>query len=379
LNTATPRIFTEQNYACQSCGKGCRTSWKIKVDEGRVPQIQVSRGFQKAKNDGYVPLPLINGERQVGRSEDGACVFLRNNLCEIHSEFGLKAKPEVCQLYPFSHVNTPAGNYFSVSFSCPAVLENAGVPVQEHLYSVEETLQESATHKQPMPADTLIPITSDVGINWSRYLELEEQLLDYIGVENPVKDLLFAAATLLAQCQSGKELNLRAETQSQALLSEVLALYAPMTVHTIAQLEGLEVGREGFRGLALLEENHGFQSSLLEAPLPPFNVHRPTDHACSEALDRYFKNLIIGKQLIHAGTLVTRLLLLASAIGVHLYYLDFQRTLAQNETVTFEQLLWSFDLIEVQLVTHSEKQISLFSDFERTLSSVAPEGEEEQP
>jgi Fe-S-cluster containining protein len=343
--------------------------WKIKVEEPKVERIQQSRGYRDAQREGYLPLPVMNGDRQVGRRDNGECVFLRNDLCEIHAEFGFETKPSVCQLFPFFYVNTPQGKFFSVSFSCPAILESAGKPVQEHLPAVEETLKQSSTaFQEPMSSDTLIPLTSEFNVAWSDYLAIEKQLLDDLGVENPVKDLLLAAVKLLDQCQSSSPFNLQAEIDNEGILQEALALYAPTTVHVIAQLEGLDKGQEGFRGLALLEEQHDFRSTLLSGALPTFAVHRPLDEACREALSRYFKNLLIGKQLIHAGTLVTRLLLLASAVGVHLYYLDFQRRLAGSESNTFDELLWAFDLIEVHMVSHSEKFVPLFEGFERNLA-----------
>ena len=81
-------------------------------------------------------------------------------------------------------------------------------------------------------------------------------------------------------------------------------------------------------------------------------------------------NLLIGKQLIHGGTLVTRLLQLASSIGILLYYLEFQRSQEGIPKATFEQLLWAFDLVEVRLMSHSQKYLPIFSQFERSLLQV---------
>lgn len=371
LNAAS-RIFTEQRYACQSCGKGCRTPWKIKVEEPKVELFQRSRGYRQAQREGYVPLPILDDDRQVGRRENGSCVFLHDNLCEIHAEFGFQAKPSVCQLFPFLYVNTPQGKFFSVSFSCPAILESVGEPVLDHLPGVEETLSQSSTaYQEAMDEDTRIPIAAGVSVTWSEYLVLEKQLLERLSVENPVKDLLLAAITLLDCYSSSRPLDLTGEIQNRELLQEALSLYPALTVHSIAQLEGLDEGEEGFRGLGLLEGDAALSSSLLGASLPAFEFRRPHDQRCSEALSRYFKNLVVGKQLVHAGTLVTRLFLLASAVGVHLYYLDFQRRISGKDENTFDELLWAFDLIEVRMVSHSEKFVPLFSDFERSLLAAA--------
>lgn len=360
------RVHSEQRYDCLSCGKGCKMPWKIKVKPERIPGIQLTTRFQQVQKEGYTPLPVMNGVQQVGRREDASCVFLVDNLCAIHSELGFKAKPQICQLFPFFNVNTPDGRYFSVSFACPAVLSNQGRPLEEHIPSVEESLKEDI--QPPMPEDTEVPITETSSIAWEEYLELEKQLADCWEQENPVKALLLAAVRLIEQAGA---LDLQAEIQNQEILQEALSLYGLVTVHTISEFEGLEPEEPGFRGLALLEEENDFHSTLLDAPLPGFAFHRPEEPEHREALTRYFMNLLVGKQLIHGGTLVTRLLQLASSIGILLYYLEFQRNLESLPKATFEQLLWAFDLVEVRLMSHSQKYLPIFSEFERSLVQVA--------
>jgi Fe-S-cluster containining protein len=341
--------------------------WKIKVKPERIPGIQMTSRFQQVQKEGYTPLPVMNGVQQVGRREDASCVFLVDSLCAIHSEFGFKAKPQICQLFPFFNVNTPGGRYFSVSFACPAVLSNQGRPLQEHIPSVEESLNEDT--QPPMPVDTKVPITEVASIGWGDYLELEEQLANCWEPGNPVKALLLAAVRLVEQ--SGGAFDLQAEIQNREILQEALSLYGLVTVHTISEFENLEPEEPGFRGLALLEDEHNFESTLLNAPLPSFAFDRPEEAEHRQALTRYYMNLLIGKQLIHGGTLVTRLLQLASSIGILLYYLEFQRNLESLPMATFEQLLWAFDLVEVRLMSHSQKYLPIFSEFERSLVQVA--------
>lgn len=360
------RVYNEQRYDCLSCGKGCEMPWKIKVKPERVLGIQMTTRYQQVQKEGYTPLPIINGVQQVGRREDASCVFLVDKRCAIHSEFGFKAKPQICQLFPFFNVNTPGGRYFSVSFACPAVLSNQGRPLKEHVPSVEESLKEDV--KPPMPDSTEVPVTKAFSVGWAAYLKLEEQLTACWDEENPVKALLLAAVRLVEQ--SGGAFDLQAEIQNQDLLQETLSLYGLVTVHTIAEFEKLDREEPGFRGLALLAEEHSFRSKLLDAPLPGFAFHRPEEPEHREALTRYFMNLLVGKQLIHGGTLVTRLLQLASSIGILLYYLEFQRELEGLPKATFEQLLWAFDLVEVRLMSHSQKYLPIFSEFERSLLEV---------
>ncbi|MFA5509118.1 MAG: YkgJ family cysteine cluster protein [Vulcanimicrobiota bacterium] len=362
------RVFSEQRYDCRGCGKGCRIPWKIKVKPLRIPAIESTLRFQEAVKEGYTPLPVIEGAIQVGRRKDSSCVFLVENRCSIHAELGFESKPQICQLFPFFNVNTPGGRYFSVSFACPAVLANEGRPLEEHLPVVEGSLREDA--RPPMSEDIQVPVVSDHAVSWQTYLELEQQLLDSWDEANPVKALLLVAARLLEQSATAATWDLTAPIKNEELLQETLSLYGLVTVHTLACIEQLDEDEEGFRGLELLEDEHRVRSMLLRGPMPSFNFLRPEQPETRESLTRYFKNLVIGKQLIHEGTLVARILQLASSIGLFLYYLDFQKRLSIGGS-DFDQRLWAFDLIEVQVMSHSQTYLPIFADFEHSLTQVA--------
>ena len=58
------------------------------------------------------------------------------------------------------------------------------------------------------------------------------------------------------------------------------------------------------------------------------------------------------------------------SLGILLYYLEFQRNLEGLPKAGFEQLLWAFDLVEVRLMSHSQKYLPIFSEFERSLAQV---------
>ena len=79
-------------HACLTCGGSCQG-----VQVPLVSEAEVTRVHEQAGKLG-VSDPVTDGRlRRVG----GRCVFLDDaNLCRIHAEWGLLAKPTVCRQYP---------------------------------------------------------------------------------------------------------------------------------------------------------------------------------------------------------------------------------------------------------------------------------------
>ena len=81
----------------------------------------------------------LGSAARLNHQDDGACVFLdANGLCRIHARFGEDAKPLACRVYPYAiH---PAGTSVTTSlrFSCPSVVQNAGLSVAQQRKAVEE-------------------------------------------------------------------------------------------------------------------------------------------------------------------------------------------------------------------------------------------------
>jgi hypothetical protein len=53
------------------------------------------------------------------RFPKGRCLFLDSNkLCRVHKQWGLEAKPRVCQVYPRRHISTETGLRFAIDPTC---------------------------------------------------------------------------------------------------------------------------------------------------------------------------------------------------------------------------------------------------------------------
>ncbi len=100
---------------------------------GRVDELKEARTV--------VRVTLANGQtaHRLFRTPDGRCVFLSpEKLCRIHQEFGARAKPLMCQMYPFGFY--PMGGRLAVdcSFSCCSVSQGVGERVTQQIPFWEE-------------------------------------------------------------------------------------------------------------------------------------------------------------------------------------------------------------------------------------------------
>jgi len=122
-------IQTRQKYQCLQCAKGCQ-SFAVPLRGSEGVRIEKLRDWRKqlSVKQLFVKQPKLAGGTEIlAKDSRGRCIFLgKDNLCEIHRDFGLKAKPLACQLYPF--VLSPLGDAFRVGlrYDCPATAGSSG-------------------------------------------------------------------------------------------------------------------------------------------------------------------------------------------------------------------------------------------------------------
>ena len=353
VSKLTLHCEAEQNFSCHACGKCCTDKWHVNVAPEKMLEIKATRVHQSLEREGYVPIELVDGQYRLTRSEDGDCRYLGNRICEIHAEVGADGKPLSCQLFPFSFTNTPHGCFVSASFACPSILANKGHAVSEQLADLRRLVEGSEfLEAQTVASDGKVRLTQERELSWAEYLALEQQLLTSLKGDDPVGELL--AAALLFATGSAEQL---------AVASAILNVFA---VNTISVLE-CEHEPE-LRNQFAFEIQEGLaHSRLLSCQLPPFSIGGPEGPLVEETVARYMRSGILGKRLLSGSTVVTRILLLATAISILLYYLQ----LAGRKPKGYQDLEWAFDLIESNIFTHCEDLETTFLEFERMLLSLA--------
>ena len=355
-----------QNFSCNSCGKCCRKPWKVKLALDKVPAIEASATFQRIQARGFKPLRILNNEIQVGRKSDHSCHFLQDDLCSIHGELGPEQKPTVCQLYPFTLINTPDGYFLSLSFSCPTVLKNSGESLKSQVPHLQKIIEDSTFFPARVLGQNMaVALCQNREITWEQYLELETELLNHYSAQAPIKSLLQMVCKLV-EAAADREFHWPNEVNKDILMEAASRFYI-FCASAIATLEEpvSEAARERYT-LRLLEPE-SIESNLLNAKIQGFQVHPPEESELQDLLKRYVENLILGKQLIHQAPLASRILMLAVSIGVLLYFLEQRKILAKRSKATDEDLEWVFDLVETSLMSHSDKMTDLFLQYEQIL------------
>ncbi|CAN5230305.1 hypothetical protein BH11CYA1_BH11CYA1_28990 [soil metagenome] len=129
-------------FECTRCANCC-LSWPVPLNEGDVKRL--TDALQCAESDLPVSL-LSSAERQAGlvgfsraleKRPDGRCSYLNDTACSLQD----LAKPAMCQLFPYSFIDTPDGTFVGLSFASTGVLHNSGRLLQEQSEQLEGVLK----------------------------------------------------------------------------------------------------------------------------------------------------------------------------------------------------------------------------------------------
>jgi len=133
----------------------------------------------------------------IKSGEDGRCPFLVDNLCFIHSQDGSKAKPSICQLFPYCFNETPSGVYTTVSFLSMGAIHNSGRALAEQREYLEQKYQDfQELFPNHHPNWSKLQLAVGKPLTWERYLEIETELLKML--QNEAADF----ETRLQSCSS---------------------------------------------------------------------------------------------------------------------------------------------------------------------------------
>lgn len=173
------------NFDCTGCGNCC-FSWPVPLTDRDMAKLSTLP--LKEIQDGSLQLLAIGNPgtlkpqtftRALGKREDGKCQFLLlDNKCKLHRDYGIEAKPAMCQLFPYTFTETPTGVYAAASFASTGVLYNAGRPLSEQSEHLSQTYR---LFKSLFPA--LVP-------DWSNLQFVDGQPLSYGEYEKFESDWL---------------------------------------------------------------------------------------------------------------------------------------------------------------------------------------------
>lgn len=350
-------------YSCTECGKCCSAPWRIQVDPPKAAQIRETEAYQSLTRKGYQPLAVLDEQFELARREDGSCFFLRDdNLCQIHAEKGLEAKPAVCQLYPFLLVATPEGYYVSLQFTCPAVLSGDGGPITNHGESLAATVR-AAPHFFPpdLVPGNKVTLTAKASTDFYSYLAFEERLLQTLDLHEDIVGILLEGAASVIDGSWSSEPD-PATWQLWEALYQVFHLFF---ANSVASMERKAEPDERAEYAQCLLHGGQVRSELLKADAPPYRPGAGVCQLTRNVIKRYVQNKIWGKNLLTGPSLAVRLLLLALSLEVLTYYYLARKEQLGVRHFDLEILEWSFDLVETDFLLHDDLVMPLVEEWAR--------------
>jgi lysine-N-methylase len=134
MNLPVRTLPINERWDCTGCGLCCRGN-VVPLDEDDLRKLREQdwenhpelKGIRTTVKQGW------RGRRQLAQRDDGTCVFLmQDGLCRIHKEYGLEAKPLVCQMYPLQLIPLQKHAVLTLRRSCPTAAADKGKPLKEH-------------------------------------------------------------------------------------------------------------------------------------------------------------------------------------------------------------------------------------------------------
>lgn len=332
------------NYSCTGCGKCCG-EWSVPLTEADYERISEMDWSSKEEYRGkklFSPLSLHEKEglpftHVIVATEDGYCPFLKDHLCVIHAEHGMEAKPQTCQLFPYTFTQTPTGAYATVSMVSLAAMYNVGTPLNEQQdYLRQKLIEYEKVMSAHAPDWSHIQLVGGQKLDWDTYLEYEKELLSCL------KD---KSLTLDERLLKGSDFLISKLNKPQPPTSCKPAPMKKLDRHLLSALHKIYLPHKPpkrfeahFNPLRFVYQNI-FEQPVIRLKPRSFDIEElqavqwPNDDAeIQDMLYRYFYQRIFGKFYFGGGfaqiSLITgyhHLILVYALIKLHAKAIAFER------------------------------------------------------
>jgi lysine-N-methylase len=147
-------LNNEEKWDCHQCGFCCRGSViplrREDVERLRSQKWHEHRDFVKTKV--MYREPAVVGRVRLAHQADGSCVFLdKSGLCRIHSEFGIEAKPTVCQTFPLQLIPLGSHVVLTTRRSCPSAGADLGQSTTTRKRFIQRLVDEKRLKSDALP------------------------------------------------------------------------------------------------------------------------------------------------------------------------------------------------------------------------------------
>lgn len=353
------------NYSCTGCGKCCG-EWSVPLTEADYERISEMDWSKKEEFRGKKLFSSLSLHEKEGlpfthvivATDEGYCPFLKDHLCMIHAEHGAEAKPQTCQLFPYTFTQTPSGAYATVSMVSLAAMYNVGTPLKDQQDYLRTKLAEyESVMSAHAPDWSHIQLVGGQKLDWPTYLEYEKELLSILkDTSLPLNERLLKGSDVLVSKLDKPQPASEAQDAplkklDRHLLSALHKIYLPHKPPT-----RLEAHFNPFRFVY----QYIFEKPVLRLKPRTFTIDElqavtwPEDNAeIEDMLYRYIYQRIFGKFYFGGGfaqiTLITgyhHLILVCALIKLHAKAIACQR---EATTVSLDDVAETIRLLEKYL------------------------------
>ena len=141
-----------EQWDCHGCGRCCRGTL-IRLNDGDRERLREQNWEQHPEYRGQkivVRRGLLKRDYFLAKRKDGCCIFLTaDGRCRIHGEFGLAAKPLVCQMFPLQLVPLSEYAFLTLRRYCPSAAADQGRKLEEHLEEAGRMAEQGGLAAKP--------------------------------------------------------------------------------------------------------------------------------------------------------------------------------------------------------------------------------------
>jgi Fe-S-cluster containining protein len=301
---STPILYPlDLHFSCHTCAGCCRGLDVYLSDDEAKRFTQLDWPTLRPRLAGRdLMRPAGEGLYKLEHMGD-ACVFLdEDNLCAIHKELGLEAKPFMCKQFPSYLGSTPEGIIATFDFACPVVVADEGAPIQQQEHEIRTRIAEwqvvGPALRGAIAGATLggeephVLARRGVPLAWADYLALEAGLQHVLtSQDRPLTERLLTLDSMAVAAAEHAEPGAMQgwvkdlESERWAALSTTAPKLSPLrqravVASSIAAIEGAWGQRAGERTSA------GSRVSLATALVPARRPIRLATAGATVALDR---------------------------------------------------------------------------------------------
>jgi len=124
-----------ERWDCHGCGICCQGT-VVELDADDIRRLESQRWSEHPDYRGQrivVRRGWWRARYELAKRPDGSCIFLTpEGRCRIHQQYGLEAKPLVCQMFPLQVVPLERFAYLTLRRYCPSAAADRGRPLDAH-------------------------------------------------------------------------------------------------------------------------------------------------------------------------------------------------------------------------------------------------------